>query len=191
MKRIPLWLATLSAVALLDACSNMKEPATQAVASAETSLAALKDEASKYAPEALQPVETQVASLKDSLAKRDYKAVVSAAPAVTSAIVSLKDVIATKKAELQASWQSVSADLPKMVEAIQSRVDILSSSRKLPKNLDKAALDAAKSGLETLKAGWAEAGNAFSSGNVAEAVSKAQGLKDQAAQIMSSLGMSA
>ena len=58
MKRIPLWLATLSAVALLAACSNMKEPATQAVASAETSLAALKDEASKYGPAALQPVET-------------------------------------------------------------------------------------------------------------------------------------
>lgn len=190
MKSKSLWFTTLCAVALLAACSGMKQPATQAVASAEASLSSLRNEAAKYAPDALQSVESQVASLKESLAKKDYKAVIAASPGVTSAIVGLKDSIAAKKAELQNAWQSVSADLPKMVEAIQSRLDILSSSRKLPKGLDKSAFESAKSQFEALKSGWAEASNAFSAGNTADAISKAQALKEKATQIMSTLGMS-
>ena len=194
MKRKSLWLTSLcAAVLIVAACANLKEPATQAVATAESSLAALKDEAAKYAPDALASVEAEVASLKESLAKKDYKAVMAAAPNVTKAIAGLKDTIATKKAEMEtalaAQWTSLSADLPKMVEAIQSRVDTLSKSRKLPKNVDKAAFDAAKSGLESLKATWAEATSASSSGNMADAVAKAQAVKDKGTEIMSQLGM--
>lgn len=187
------WLSALCAVALVAGCSSMKEPADKAVAAAETSLAAIKDDAAKYAPEALQPVESQMASLKESLTKKDYKAVMAAAPAVNTAISGLKDTVATKKAEMDAAvqeWGTLSTDLPKMVEAIQSRVDILSKSRKLPKNIDKAAFEAAKSGLESMKAGWAEASAALSAGNATDAVAKAKALKEQGMQIMQSLGMS-
>jgi hypothetical protein len=194
MKRKSLWLTALCAATLIvAACANLKEPATQAVASAESSLAALKDEAAKYAPEALASVEAEVASLKASLDKKDYKAVMASAPKVTTAITSLKDAVAAKKAEMEAAlasqWTSLSTDLPKMVEAIQSRVDTLSKSRKLPKNVDKAAFEAAKSGLESLKATWAEATSASSSGNIADAVAKAQAVKDKGTEIMNQLGM--
>ena len=193
MKRKSLWLTSLCAAVLIAACANLKEPATQAVASAESSLAAMKDEASKYAPEALAPVEAQVTSLKENLAKKDYKAVMAAAPNVTAAIASLKETVAAKKAEmdtaLASQWTSLSADLPQMVEAIQSRVDTLSKSRRLPKNIDKAAFDAAKSGLESIKATWAEATSAAGSGNVADAVAKAQSVKEKGTEIMAQLGM--
>jgi hypothetical protein len=194
MKRKSLWLTTLcAAVLVIAACANLKEPATQAVASAEASLAALKDEAAKYAPDALTPVEAEVAAMKDSLAKKDYKTVMASGPKVTASIAALKDTIAAKKAEMEAAlasqWTALSADLPKMVEAIQSRVDTLSKSRKLPKNVDKAAFEAAKSGLESLKATWAEATSASSSGNIADAVAKAQAVKDKGTEIMSQLGM--
>jgi len=54
---------------------------------------------------------------------------------VNSAISGLKDTVAAKKTEMEAAsqeWTTLAADLPKMVEAIQSRVDMLSKSRKLP-----------------------------------------------------------
>jgi len=194
MKRKSLWLTGLCAAVLIIAgCANLKEPATQAVASAESSLAALKDDAAKYAPDALASVEGEVAALKASLDKKDYKAVMASAPKVTTSITSLKDTVAAKKAEMEAAlasqWTSLSADLPKMVEAIQSRVDTLSKSRKLPKNVDKAAFDAAKSGLESMKAAWAQAMSASSSGNIADAVAKGQAVKDKGTEIMNQLGM--
>lgn len=194
MKRKSLWLTGLcAAVLIVAACANLKEPATQAVASAESALAAMKDDAAKYAPDALAPVEAEVASLKASLDKKDYKAVMASAPNVTKAIAGLKDTVAAKKAEMEAAlasqWTSLSADLPKMVEAIQSRVDTLSKSRKLPKNVDKAAFESAKSGLESLKATWTEATSAASSGAVADAVAKAQAVKEKGTEIMTQLGM--
>jgi hypothetical protein len=191
------WFAALIAVALVAGCSNMKEPASKAVASAETALASIKDDAAKYAPDALQPVESQVDALKADLAKGDYKAVMASAPNVTSAISSLRDTVSAKKAEMEGAvakameqWTALSADVPQMISAIQSRVDILSQSKKLPKGVDKTGFESAKSGFDAMKADWTAAGSDFAAGNVTEAVDKAQSVKAKGAEVMRSLGMS-
>ena len=49
---------------------------------------------------------------------------------------------------------------------------------------------AAKSSLESMKAAWGDATNAATSGDYSTAMSKAQAVKDQATQVMQSLGMS-
>jgi uncharacterized phage infection (PIP) family protein YhgE len=196
MFKSSVWLAAFAAVVLVTGCSNMKEPANQAVASAETALASIRDDAAKYAPEALQPVETQVADLKANLAKGDYKAVMAAAPNVTSAISSLRDTVSAKKSEMEAAvaqaqeqWAALNTDVPQMISAIQSRVDILSRSKKLPKGLDKSAFESAKSGFDAMKADWTAASSAFTAGNVTEAVDKAETVKAKGAEVMRSLGM--
>jgi hypothetical protein len=150
----------------------------------------------KYAPDQLQAVDAQLAGLKDSFNKGDYKAVLAGAPALNTAIGNLKDTATQKQADAQATadkardaWNSVSTDVPKMVDAIQSRVDILSKSHHLPKGVTKDTLDAAKSGLDSMKSGWAQASQAATSGDYTTAMSKAQAVKDQATQIMQSLGM--
>jgi hypothetical protein len=196
MFKSSVWLAALAAVALVAGCSSMKEPASKAVASAETALASIKDDAAKYAPEALQPVESQVAELKANLAKGDYKAVMASAPNVTSAISSLRDTVSAKKAEMEAAvakakeqWTALSADVPQMISAIQSRVDILSKSKKLPKGVDKTTFESARSGFDAMKADWTAASSAFTAGNVTEAVDKAESIKAKGAEVMRSLGM--
>ena len=120
-----LWLGALCALTLIAGCSNMKEPATQAVASVESSLTAIKGSAEKYAPDALHSVESQIGSLKDSLAKGDYKAVMSAAPTVTAAIGDLGKAVKSKQAEIETAamlaaenWKSLGGDVPKMLEEI-------------------------------------------------------------------------
>ena len=60
-----------------------------------------------------------------------------------------------KKDEMAASWNAVAADVPKMIEAVKSRVDILSQSKKLPKGLDKATFDTAKNDLASATSAWA------------------------------------
>jgi hypothetical protein len=190
------WLLVMCWALLAMACSAQKEPATQAVAEAEASLAAIRDDAAKYAPEELQTVEAQVATLKDGLAKKDYKSVVNNAPTVKSEIEKLQASLTARKAEAEAaaaqateSWNALSADVPKMVEAIQSRVDTLSKSRKLPRNLDQSTFDSAKSNFESMKTTWTEANNAFVAGNVVDAAAKAQSAKDKGTEVMKQLGM--
>ena len=198
MKKLALWLlASLAAVALVG-CMSQKAPAEQAVASAETALAQVRDTAQKYVPDQLQSVDAQLTAMKDSLSKGDYQAVLTAAPAVSSAISGLKDAADAKKADADAAlakakdaWGPMSTDVPKMVDAIQSRVDTLSKSHHLPKGVTKDSLSSAKSGLDSMKSSWSDASNAASSGDYTTAVSKGQAVKDQASDVMKSLGMSA
>ncbi len=191
-----IWL-TVAAAMIVVGCANQKEPAMKMVADAEAALAGFKDDAAKYLPTELSGVEANVASLKDNIAKGDFKAVLTGAPQVMTAINSLKDAVAAKKSEVEAAmaaaateWTSMSADLPKMVEAIQSRVDILGKAKKLPKNLTQEAFDSAKSGLDSMKSTWADASSAFSSGDAVSAVEKAKGVKAKGEEVLKLLGMS-
>ncbi|TLZ11847.1 MAG: hypothetical protein E6K39_00135 [Gammaproteobacteria bacterium] len=197
MKKLSHWLLAALAAALVMSCANQKAPAEQAVAVAEAALAAVRDSAQKYAPDQLQAVEDQLKGLKDSLAKGDYKAVLTGAPTVNSAINSLKDAAEAKKADADAAaarakdaWGPVSADVPMMIEAIAKRVDSLSKSHRLPKGVTKEGLAAAKSGLDSLKSQWTEATSAATSGDYTTAMAKAEGVKTKAAEMMRSLGMS-
>lgn len=188
-------LAALSAL-LLFGCNTQKGPAEQAVASASAALDAVRDEAQQYAPEQLGGVEAKVSDMKGSFEKGDYAGVLAAAPAVTSAIASMKDAIAAKKTEAQAAlakakddWGPASTAVPKMVDDIAKRVETLSKTKKLPKGVSKEAVAAAKTGLDALKSTWSDATNASSSGDYTTAMAKAQAVKDKAAEIMKSLGM--
>src|SRR5262245_60415879 len=132
----------IAAALLAVGCANQKEPAEKALAQVESAVAALRDEASKYAPDALASLDTTLAAVKDKLAKKDYKGVLADVPQLNSALSSLKETVAGGKAQAEAAmaaaseqWNALSADIPKMVDAIQSRVDILGKSKKLPKNL--------------------------------------------------------
>lgn len=190
-------LAALTA-ALVVGCANQKAPAEQAIAGAETSLATVRDAAQKYAPDQLKSVEDQLQGLKDNLTKGDYRAVLTGAPTVNSAISSLKEAAESKKAEAEAAlarakdaWGPMSSDVPKMVEEIEKHVATLSKTHHLPKGVSKEALSSAKSGVDSLKSQWSEAASAAASGDYATAMSKAQAVKDKAAEVMKSLGMSA
>ena len=197
MKKQYAWLLAVLAALLVAGCAGQKEPAEKAIAGAEASLAAIHDSAQKYAPDELQAVETQLQGVKDSFTKGDFRGVLAAVPALNRAIAGLKDTAESKQKEAEAAaaqakeaWGPLSTDVPKMVDAVQSRVDILSKSHHLPKGVTKDSLASAKSGLDSMKAAWGEASNASASGDFVTAVSKAQAVKAQAADAMKSLGMS-
>jgi len=185
------------AVALLAvACANQKEPAEKALAQLDSVVASVRDDAARYAADELQGVEASLSGLKEKFGKGDYKAVLAEAPKLTAAVDSLKSTVAQKKSEAEAAmaaatteWNALSADVPRMVDAIQSRVDILSKSSKLPKNVSKEAFDAAKSGLESMKATWSEASAAFAAGDATTAVAKAHSVRQQGNDVLQQLGM--
>jgi len=191
MKFAQVILAVAASALLVTGCARQKDEATKALTAIETSVSSMKEDGMKYAPVAYDGVQSTLGMLKDSLAKEDYKSVMAGTPEMNKAVDSLKTAIASGKEQFTAAaaqWGTMSADVPKMVEAIQSRVDILSSSKKLPKNVSKDALESAKSGLEWMKSTWAEA-TAAASDKPAEAVEKARAVQAKGAEVLAALGM--
>ncbi|MGD9598751.1 MAG: hypothetical protein AB7G76_00420 [Steroidobacteraceae bacterium] len=191
-----LLITAVAMLALAAGCANQKGPATKAIGDAEAALAAFKDDAARLLPDDLSGVETTLGGLKDSLTKGDYKAVLAAAPELSTRIAALRDATAAKKAEWEAAtaaakekWTGYAADLPQMLEAIQSRIAMLDKSRRLPRNVPQEAFDNAKAGLEWIQTQWAEANDAFNKGDAIDAASKAQAVKDKGDEVLKLLGL--
>ena len=185
-------LAIAAATLLITGCARQKNEATKTLSAIETSVSALKEDGTKYAPVAYQGVESTLAMLKDSLAKEDYKSVLAGTPELSKAVDTLKTAIASGKQQFEAAteeWAALNSAVPQMVEAIQSRVDTLSSSKRLPKNVSKEAFDGAKSGLDWMKSAWSEASAAFTEGKPGDAVEKARAVKAKGEEVLASLGM--
>jgi uncharacterized phage infection (PIP) family protein YhgE len=196
MRIAKLFVALAATTLVLAACANQKEPAEKAVAQVESALAEIRADAEQHAAEELKGVEESVAKLKANLTSKDYKAVVLGAPSVAAAVTSLKDTVAKKNADMatvmaaaQEEWAELSTSVPQMVEAIQSRVDTLSKSRRLPNNLDKATFETVKTDFDALKADWTAAGSQFASGAAADAVRTARAAKTKGEEILVKLGM--
>jgi hypothetical protein len=179
----------LAALVTLSACASDKAPAEQAVKGAEAAVAEAKAEGAKWVPEQAQSLDAALASVKDKFGKGEYKAVLAEAPALASQAKSVATAATAKKAELTKSWEEMSAGLPKMVDAVKSRVDILSKSKKLPANVTKEKFESAKADLAAATQGWTDAMAAYSGGNVADAVAKANTVREKAVAALEALGM--
>jgi hypothetical protein len=185
--------ASFALLAILAACANQKEPAQQAIAAAETAVNSVAADASKYLPDRYAELTGALATIKGNFDKGDYKAVLAAAPSLMTEVKSVGDAAMAKKDEvmnaLKGDWTTLASNIPSMVSAIQSRVDILSKAKKLPAKLSAQSLDTAKAGLESMKNMWAQAGAAFSAGNVESAVSTAKSVQAKGQEILGLLGM--
>ena len=202
MKSRSLFTAFLSmafAALLLVGCANQMEPAKKAIADIEAAITAAGPDAAQYVPDQLQAVNGQLADLKAKFDQKDYKGVIAAAPAVLSQAQGLAGVASSAKQAAEAAaleamnaeWTSLSGTLPAAVAAIESRVNILSKSKKLPANLDQATFESVKTGLADAKSLWDQATAAQASGNVEAAVTAGRQVKEKTDAALAALGMTA
>jgi len=195
MNRV-IWVVAGLAAMLMSACSSQKEPAEQAIMKIDNTMSAIHDSAAKYSPDTLPGVEAQVAAIKETFAKGDYAGVLAQAPAVSTAVSSLRSDAGTKQAAAEAEtakvkqqWRTLTYEVPKLVSGLHTQVDALSSGHGLPKGVTKASFATVKDGVASLDAMWTDANNAVSTGDYAGAVTKGQAVKDKAAELMHTLGM--
>ena len=182
-------MLVLAVAVLLVGCGTDKGPAEQAIKAAEDAFNAAKAEAVKYVPDQAKAVESAIAAVKDKFSKNDYKAALTEAGAIPGKVKEMTAAASAKKEELTKVWGSLSEGLPKVVEAIQSRVDILSKAKTLPANMTAGKFEQAKAGLDAIKQEWGKAQESFKSANLMDAVSKAGGVKAKAKDVLEALGM--
>jgi hypothetical protein len=170
-------------------------PAQKSIADIEAAVTAAGEDATKYVPDQVQAVNDQLANLKAMFDKKDYKGVLAAAPAVLTQAQGLTAAAAAKKTEMMdmyaGEWSNLSRSVPQAVAAIQSRVDILSKSKKLPAGMDAATLDNVKTSLAEANSTWAQATQAQAAGDLEQAVTLAQQVKTRTDELLTTLGMTA
>jgi hypothetical protein len=183
-------LAAVIPLALTIACTDAaKAPAEAAMKAAETAIGGLKGEVMKLAPDQVKAAQDALAGAKDMIARQDYKGALATAGRIPAQVQAAVTAAAAKKDELLNAWNEASGSLPKMVEAIQSRLQVLSKAKKLPAGLDKAGLAKAKEGVAAIESGLASAAEQAKSGAFAEATAAANGLKAKCAEITKAIGM--
>ena len=191
-----IWITAGFATLLVSACSSQKEPAEQAINKIDNTMAMIHDSAAKYSPDSLPGVEAQVTAIKQTYAKGDYAGVLAQAPAVNTAVSTLRSDTGTKQsaaeselAKVKQQWRTLSAEVPKLVAGLHTQVDSLSGGKSLPKGVTKASFATAKDGVTSLDAMWTDATNTVSNGDYAGGVTKGQAVKDKATELMHTLGM--
>jgi hypothetical protein len=193
------FMAMAFAALLVVGCAGKMEPAKKAIADIEAAIAAAGPDAAQYIPDQLQAVTGKLSDLKMKFDQKDYKGVIAAAPALLTEAQGLAAAASSAKAAAQqaalealnSEWTTLSGTLPAAVAAVESRVNILSKSKKLPANLDEATFESVKTGLADAKSLWDQATAAQASGNVEAAVTAARQVKEKTDAAMSALGMTA
>jgi len=188
--RKTIWRSLAAAACVLAvACNSGKAPAEAALKQAEEALNGARAEAETLVPDDFKSLSDDLAAAKDAFAKGDYKGALASAQSVQS---KANDVLAkakAKKEEQTASWNALADSVPKMIDALKSRVDILSQSKKLPKGLDATRFASARDGLAAAQGAWTSAQEAWKSGKTTDAIAQANTAKEKAAAALTALGM--
>jgi hypothetical protein len=187
-QRVTGFLSLCSVAILFVACVNQMEPAKNALDNINSTLNAVSADAQKYIPDQFAQAQSKVAVLTASYEKKDYAAVVAGAPAVLAEVNGLADAASAKKDEIVKAlgneWRSLAASVPQSLSAVQSRIDALSKTKHVPKDVD---LGAGKSGLADATSAWDKAQEAFKSGNPADAVTAAKDAQGKLASAAAAL----
>jgi hypothetical protein len=186
--RITRFLTLCSVALLFAACVNQMEPAKNALDNINSQLSAVSADAQKYIPDQYAQAQGKVAALSASFDKKDYPAVIAGAPAVLTEISGLSGAVAAKKDEMVKAlgneWRSLAASVPQSLTAVQTRVDALSKTKHVPKDVD---LGAAKSGLADANTAWSKAEDAFKAGNPDDAVTAGKDAQSKIASAAAAL----
>jgi hypothetical protein len=187
-QRITRFLTLCSVALLFAACVNQMEPAKNALDNINTQLSAISADAQKYVPDQYAQAQGKVAALTASYGQKDYQAVIAGAPAVLTEINGLSTAVATKKDETEKAlgneWRSLTASVPQSLTAVQTKIDALSKTRHVPKDVN---VGAAKSGLADANTAWSKAEDAFKAGNPDDAVTAGKDAQTKVASAATAL----
>lgn len=190
MKNVLKMTALVLCCVALVACSQ-KGPAEAALAAGTAAVDAIKAEAAKYVPDQAKSLTASLTSAKEAFDKGDYKAALEAAQPIPGKAKDVTAAVAAKKDELTKAWTALAASVPPMIDQIKAKLDGFAAMKKLPKEMDKAKLEAAQANFAELQKAATEAADAFKAGNLTDAVAKGNALKTKVTDSMAALGLSA
>jgi hypothetical protein len=174
-----LFVVGIMILALLAAgCS--KAPAEAALKVADEAVAKVKPEAEKFVPEQFNALTAAAADARAKFDAKDYKGALAAAQEIPAKADEAMKAAAAKKEELMKQWADMQGTLPTMVQGLTDKITGLVAMKKLPKGVDAAMVESAKSSLTEVTSGWNAATAAYTEGDIVGAIAKAGDVKTKA-----------
>jgi len=182
--------AALAGAALLAACENpSKAPADSAIQAAERAIAAVTEEAGKFAPDQLRAAKEALESAKAKFKSGEYGGALAAAKELPGKVSAAAAAAKARKDELTKAFKDAAGAVPKALGEAQAKLDELGKLKKLPKEYSADAVAKAKEAQAALAASWKKAEEAFKSGALGEAAAAVKGLPEKAEALLKDLGI--
>lgn len=187
-------LASLAAAVLgLAGCGSQKEPAEQAMAAIDKTLADSGAQVQKYLPERYEAIDARIKALRDAMAQEQFGQVVSDAAGVTDelrrAVADAMIERAKTRAAMETEWTALIETMPAMVAAVDKKIAVQGS--KPPKGMDKDAWKALVESYDAARESWGKAAAEMTTANFEATVLAGREAKTKIAGIMETLGLKA
>lgn len=187
--------SALLAVALLGlaGCASQQEPAEQALAGIEKTLAGSGEQLQKYLPEKHAAIIARVEELRAAVTQGEFGKVVKQAPAIVDELRRAVADAAIARAEariaIENEWKDLSTAIPGMITATDQRIAALAG--RPPQGMERAAFQELLAKYETARSDWGKAATSVDARNFEATVIAARGLKATITEAMAALGMPA
>lgn len=166
-------------------CGGAKRTAEQAVAAADSAIAAVSGEARRVAPELLQPLSAAVTDAKASIAAGEFEAATAAVGDIPARVADVSKALEQLKKDFAADFATLNEAMPRNLEAIKQKLT------RPPRSLSRERLVDMQKTYDEGMAEWPGIAQEFQGGEMASAMGKAFGLKAKVSEAMVALGLSA
>ena len=178
----------VSSVTLLALACN-KGPAEEALGLADQAIAAARPELERYAPGELAALDSAVQQARAQVGQGHYTEALKEAQKVPARVRAALAVAAAEKDREAAIWKGLTESVPRLAQAIATRVAWLTEAQRLPRGMDEAGFAAVRTDLESVTRAWTEASAAFQGGEVSRAVRTGRDVEAKAEALASRLGL--
>lgn len=187
-------LAALAAAMLgLAGCASQKEPAEQALAAIDKTLADSGAQLQKYLPERYESIDAQVKGLRDAMTQEKFGQVVTDAAGVSDelrrAVADAMIERAKTRAAMESEWATLIETMPAMIAAVDKKLAVQGS--RPPKGMDKEAWKAFVGSYDTARESWGKAAAEMTTANFEDTVLAGREAKSKIAGMMETLGLKA
>jgi hypothetical protein len=176
------------ALVLSAGCGRDKEFAETAIAIAEREEAPIRVEALKLVPAEVSAVDSELARARDRLERGDYRAAMKLAETAASEARGLEPAVDRRRTALTHTYQELAARVPAALTTLEIRLDSLARSRSLPPGLSRDSVARLRTGFPDLAAGWREAADLFSAGELELAARRGAEVDTRIATLLGNLG---
>lgn len=185
-------VAAMALVVSLGAGCSQKAPAQKSIDTAEQALSEIDDQAQQYVPAKYAAVKAELDEARKAFRDGKYQQAIKVAAALPAKAKAVGEEASAARQEMEAQvkaqWEPLSAAMPGRIEALDARVAELDKARRLPKGVDREAVDAAKAQLGVVQKAWKSAQDAYAAGQLKDAMVRAKGSELLVLRLMQSIG---
>lgn len=190
LSRIAL-IALMAMASGLSGCASQEEPAKQAMASIEKTLADHGASIEKYLPEQNAEIGARIAALREAMTQGKFGTVVADAAAIKEdlrkAVADSQIRRAQMRVEMENEWDGLLKSMPAMIEAVDKK--LAKQGSRPPQGMEKDAWKALVASYDATRDSWGVTAEEMTSANFEASVLAGREAKKTIAGVMQILGL--